>query len=99
MRKLFLSVLLLFSILVSAQTDPGIIKPVLVDSAATPFQDSSRGIEIRNYDENNIRNLEALMKDQQSRRAKEKPGAMIRIGVGLLLLVVLIVGWRRKSKK
>jgi hypothetical protein len=39
------------------------------------------------------------MKDQQSRRAKEKKGAMIRIGVGLLLLVVLVVGWRRKSKK
>lgn len=99
MRKLFLSGLLLFSILSSAQTDTGLIKPVLVDSAATSSQDSSRGIEIRNYDENNIRNLEALMKDQQSRRAKEKKGAMIRIGVGLLLLVVLVVGWRRKSKK
>lgn len=99
MRKLFLSGLLLFSILISAQTDTGLIKPVLVDSAATSSQDSSRGIEIRNYDENNIRNLEALMKDQQSRRAKEKKGAMIRIGVGLLLLVVLVVGWRRKNKK
>lgn len=99
MRKLFLSVLLLFSILVSAQTDPGLIKPVSVDSAATLSQDSSSGIEIRNYDENNIRHLEALMKDQQARRAKEKTGAMIRIGVGLLLLVVLIVGWRRKRKK
>lgn len=99
MRKLFLSGLLLFSILSSAQTDTGLIKPVFVDSAATSSQDSFRGIEIRNYDENNIRNLEALMKDQQSRRAKEKTGAMIRIGVGLLLLVVLIVGWRRKSKK
>ncbi len=99
MRKLFLSGLLLFSILISAQTDTGLIKPVLVDSAATSSQDSSRGIETRNYDENNIRNLEALMKDQQSRRAKEKKGAMIRIGVGLLLLVVLVVGWRRKNKK
>ena len=99
MRKLFLSGLLLFSILISAQTDTGLIKPVLVDSAATSSQDSSSGIEIRNYDENNIRNLEALMKDQQSRRAKEKKGAMIRIGVGLLLLVVLVVGWRRKNKK
>jgi flagellar biosynthesis/type III secretory pathway M-ring protein FliF/YscJ len=99
MRKLFLSGLLLFSILSSAQTDTGLIKPVLVDSATTSSQDRSGGIEIRNYDENNIRNLEALMKDQQSRRAKEKKGAMIRIGVGLLLLVVLVVGWRRKSKK
>lgn len=99
MRKLFLSLLLLFSIFVSAQTDSGIVKPVLVDSATTSSQDRSRGIEIRNYDENNIRHLEALMKEQQARRAKEKTGAMIRIGVGLLLLVVLIVGWRRKSKK
>lgn len=99
MRKLFLSVLLLFSILVNAQTEPGIGKPVTVDSATTGVQDSSGGIEIRYYDANNIRNLEALMKEQQARRAKEKTAAMIRIGVGLLLLVVLIVGWRRKRKK
>lgn len=99
MRKLFLSFLLLFSILVSAQTDSGIVKPAAVDTVTTWSQDSSRDIGIRNYDENNIRNLEALLKEQQGRRAKEKTGALIRIGVGLLLLVVLVVGLRRKRKK
>jgi len=99
MRKLFISLLLLFSILVSAQTDSGVVMPVSVDSAATRSQDSSGGIEIRYYDENNIRKLEALMKEQQARRTKEKTGAMIRIGVGLLLFVVLVVGLRRKRKK
>ncbi len=99
MRKLLLSLLLLFSILICAQTDTGLVKPAIVDSAAAPIPDSSPGTQIRYYDENNTRHLEALMRDQEARRAKEKTGAMIRIGVGLLLLVVLVVGWRRKRKK
>lgn len=99
MRKLFVSFLLVFSITLSAQTDSGIVKPVAMDTATNQLPDSSQGVEIRYYDPNNIRNLELLMKDQQARRAREKTGAFIRIGVGLLLLVVLVVGLRRKRKK
>ena len=99
MRKLFISFLLVFSITLRAQTDSGLVKPLAIDTATNQSQDSSQGVEIRYYDSNNIRNLESLMKDQQARRAREKTGAFIRIGVGLLLLVVLVVGLRRKRKK
>lgn len=99
MRKLFLSLLLLFSIAVNSQTDSGTVKTGTVDSVITRAQDSLRGTEIRNYDENNARHLESLMKDLEARRAREKTGAFIRIGFGLLLLAVLIIGWRRKRKK
>ncbi|MGG9971821.1 hypothetical protein ACQ33O_08530 [Ferruginibacter sp. SUN002] len=45
------------------------------------------------------RNLEAFMAVQKENQRKAKQGAFIRIGIGILLLVVLIIGLRRKKKQ
>jgi hypothetical protein len=43
--------------------------------------------------------LESLMRYQEERRAKEKKAAMIRIGIGVALLIVLVIGLSRRKKK
>ncbi len=45
------------------------------------------------------RNITGLLALQKKQRVKEKRGAMIRIGIGVALLIVLIIGLRRKSAK
>lgn len=46
------------------------------------------------------KNVEALLKISNKNKAKEKRGAMIRIGLGLAFLALLIVGLlRRRAKK
>lgn len=45
------------------------------------------------------RNLTPLLNLQKEHRAKEKRNAMIRIGIGVALLVVLVIGLRRKTAK
>ena len=49
--------------------------------------------------ENFDRNITGLLELQKKQRAKEKRGAMIRIGIGIALLIVLIIGLRRKTVK
>ena len=44
-------------------------------------------------------NRKALLQLQQERNKKEKRAAVIRIGIGVLLLAVLVVGLMRKRKK
>ena len=45
------------------------------------------------------RNNEYFLLEQKERRAKEKQAALIRIAIGIGFLIILIIGWRRKSKK
>ena len=40
-----------------------------------------------------------LLKEQEDRRKKQKRLAYLRIGIGVVLLVVLIIGWRRRRVK
>ena len=44
------------------------------------------------------RNMDAFMAEQKERDRKAKQGAYVRIGFGVLLFVVLIIGLRRKKK-
>ncbi len=48
--------------------------------------------------ETNNRNLNSFLGDMKEREQKEKQRMWMRIGFGLLLLVVGIIGMRRKSK-
>lgn len=50
------------------------------------------------YNEQNIRNLNAFVADQQEKQRKQKTRNWIRIGVGVMMLVLLVVGLTRKKK-
>jgi hypothetical protein len=43
------------------------------------------------------KNIDQLLNIQKENEAKKKRGAMIRIGIGVALLVVLVIGLRRKT--
>ena len=47
----------------------------------------------------NIRNLTALMKESRKREEKEKRQAYIRLGLGILFFTVLIIGIYRRRKR
>jgi hypothetical protein len=57
--------------------------------------------ELRNkeWEDRNLAGIKLLMEQQKENKAKQKRTAVIRIGIGLVFLVILIVGLRRKSKK
>ena len=44
------------------------------------------------------RNVDGLLQLQKEQKAKKKNAAMIRIGIGVALLVVFIIGLRRRKK-
>ncbi len=56
-------------------------------------------INIENYNKQNTRNLNAFVKEMDERNKKQKQQMWIRLGFGVAMLVVLIVGLRRKKKK
>lgn len=43
--------------------------------------------------------IQSLMKIQEENRRKQKQGAMLRIGFGIAMLAVLVVGLMRKRKR
>jgi len=45
------------------------------------------------------RNMDAFLAERKEQERKAKQGAYIRIGFGVLMLIVLIVGLRRKKKQ
>lgn len=54
-------------------------------------------------DENKIQenispNMDGILQLQKEQKAKQKKAAMIRIGIGVALLALLVVGLRRKKK-
>ncbi len=77
------------------------------------FQKDSFAIKIQNIkdsvektlrevkaEENIGKNVETLLKLNEENKAKQKKAAMIRIGIGVALLALLIVGLlRRRAKK
>jgi len=55
--------------------------------------------EAKEFAESSQRNLGYFLQLQKERRAKEKRNAIIRIGIGVALAIVLIFGLRRRIKK
>ncbi len=45
------------------------------------------------------RNMDRFMVERKEQEKKAKRGAYIRIGIGVLLFIVLIIGLRRKKKQ
>ena len=107
MQKLFLLLLVLITMETGAQPAdtlknkliPGdSISITLQDTALTTipaFDSAMRNEEM----ERNISNLLSLQKSIETRKTKEKRNAITRIGIGIALLIILIIGLRRKSVK
>jgi hypothetical protein len=53
----------------------------------------------RQVQEDFSRNTDYILRLREQRRAREKRAALIRIGFGAALLVVLFIGLRRKRKR
>lgn len=56
-------------------------------------------IEMVRFNEQNSRNLNSFMRTMKEREEKQKRGMWLRLGFGIAMLVVLIVGLLRKRKK
>jgi len=59
------------------------------------FQKAYDSIEIRQNMGSQVREL---INEQQRRTSRQKTGAYVRIGIGVAMLVVLIIGLRRRKK-
>jgi hypothetical protein len=108
MRSILLFSFLCLATNIIAQSDSSNINPPVIgkDTAlisSTRMSDSVNRI-IHNADTAGIRqqmqlNTDYLVRLQQEHNSKQKRGAIIRIAFGLAMLVVLIIGLRRKRKK
>ncbi|MBL0153398.1 MAG: hypothetical protein IPP93_07910 [Chitinophagaceae bacterium] len=61
----------------------------------TAFKRAYDSIEIRQNMGSQVREL---INEQQRRTSRQKTGAYVRIGIGVAMLVVLIIGLRRRKK-
>ncbi len=98
--------LLLLALTVQSQTNDspaGLRKnPFNKDSFAVKIQrmkDSMDKVVEDARQENNIRNLESVMNTVEKRRSKEKNKAILYIVIGVGMLIVLIIGLRRRAVK
>lgn len=64
------------------------------DSAVNSF----KATEENKIQEDISLNVEGLNQIQKEQKAKKKNAAMIRIGIGVALLVVFVIGLRRRKK-
>ena len=81
-------------------------KPAEKDSIITTTQEIkdsiAKSLQKANSDEKEINNssdMDYFLQLQKEQRAKQKRAAIIRIAIGLGLLVVLIIGLRRRTVK
>ena len=77
--------------------DDSVIKKVqqLKDSIAASIQTIKPVQTLENISQN----FDWILQLQKEQRAKQKKAAIIRIAIGIGLLVVLVIGLRRKGKK
>ena len=106
MKKLLFLPLLFLFLFVSSQVNDstgrkhGRMIPLNKDSLAVRIQrmkDSMQNsIEVAQQ-QNNIRNIEEVMKNVQKRESREKNKSIIYIVIGVGLFIVLIIGLRRRT--
>jgi hypothetical protein len=103
MRRFVFAVLFLSSFIAGAQDSlkgrNDTMKPSVSLSLADSL-DKLRNDSIFNETmEQNSRNLDHFLQLKKEQDARQKRGALIRIGIGIALLIVMIFGLRRKIKK
>jgi len=102
MGKIFLLAFLFISLLLNAQNDQtnkqdtsSVPSPSsLIDSFNKAKQDEI----FKQTMEQNSRNLDGFLQMRKEQEAKQKRNAMIRIGIGVLFLVVLAIGLLRRRR-
>jgi len=113
MRKFFLIAFLFTTVNCFSQTDTKPSnrdikqKPFENDSALIRLRQFDHSIaeaarkkeEIKDIERMSQRSADYFVQLQKERRAKEKKNAIMRIGIGILFLIVLIFGLRRRIKK
>lgn len=103
MKKTILTAFLFSSLLLNAQNDKPSTKDSLTISSPSSMLDSlnkaTQDQIFKESMEQNSRNLDSFLAMRKEQEAKEKRNAMIRIGIGVLFLVVLVIGLRRRVKK
>lgn len=96
------SLLLLFLFMTMASlAQPGdTIKNKLIPGDSISIKLPASDSVMSNEDmERNVANLLSLQKSIETRKTKEKRNAFTRIGIGVALLIILIIGLRRKTVK
>lgn len=102
--RLFIAVLLsCFTLSSFSQDSLKLVTPVtdtIVNSSSltttmihTDSMDKERSMKQMNQ------NLQSFMLAQNEKAAKDKRAALLRITFGVVMLVVLVIGWRRKRKQ
>jgi hypothetical protein len=100
MKKAVLSLFFVLAIISTySQQDSASLKTT--DSPVTTLTTDSSYYKVdytRDQEQMN-RNMISFMSDLEERKQKQKRAAMIRIGIGIAFLIVLIIGWRRRTLK
>ena len=109
MRKILLFLLLCSTTVTFSQSDTQSVKQslkqesILNDSVTGRREQATdspaKSIEMKQWEERNIKAMLQISEQVEKNRAKEKRNAYLRIGFGVVLLVVLIVGLMRKRAK
>jgi hypothetical protein len=92
MKKLFIGLCLLAGMTMVSTNSFAKKQPV--GDSLTPPTTSDRPSDV-NFNSN----IDSLVRMQNERRAKQKKDAMIRIGIGVAMLAVLVIGLSRRKKK
>lgn len=102
MRKILFAIPLVIICLIGfSQADTSKVN-LLDTTALSPSPDTSNSsfkVDYSADQEQMNRNLNSFMQDLNERKKKEKRNAMLRIGFGIAMLIILIIGWRRRSAK
>ena len=100
---LFISLCLVSSGQVPIKTDTTFLTADSVAAEIRRRQDSLNEAyqkeEAARFVENNSKNLDYFVRLQKEQQAKQKRNAIVRISIGVVLLIVLFIGLRRRSKK
>jgi hypothetical protein len=107
MKRVFIPLFLLFITGIQAQRNHGMKPRLIINDSTTKkiieLRNSmlqqmqvSDSIKIRNNQERNFQDIIDL---QKRNREKQKKAAILRIGIGITLLIVLIIGLNRKRTK
>ncbi len=111
MKRLFAATLFFSSLTCAAQLTEKQLKELhentaKVESSQVQLQrsiaESQRlmdSINMENFNKQNTRNLNAFLAARKEQERKELKRMYWRLGFGILMLVVLVVGWMRKRKK
>jgi hypothetical protein len=103
MRLFFAIVLSCFFIPLYSQDSIKVVAPV-TDSIANSSSlnntmiNSDSIVKERSMKQMNY-NLQSFMLAQNEKAAKEKRAALMRIAFGVVMLIILVIGWRRKRKQ